>query len=128
MSLLPFSYFSFFAFIRNTLTKTQAQCDEEVEGEIKSALGIVDLAISKLGITQDVPTLTASDESGSDNSNDTSSNEEETRGARSKHGKNKKLQKRKSKKKQGDSSAEVFKLLLEEQKRQMKNRRRQMKI
>ena len=49
------------AFIRNTLTKTQAQCDEEVEGEIKSALGIVDLAISKLGITQDVPTLTASD-------------------------------------------------------------------
>ena len=105
------------AFIRNTLTKTQAQCDEEVEGEIKSALGIVDLAISKLGITQDVPTLTASDESGSDNSDDTSSNEEETRGAKSKHGKNKKMQKRKNKKKQGDSSVDMFKLMLEEQKK-----------
>ena len=55
------------AFLRNTLTKTQAQCDEQVEGEIKSALGIVELAISKLGTTQDVPTLTASDESSSDN-------------------------------------------------------------
>ena len=105
------------AFLRNTLTKTQAQCDEQVEGEIKSALGIVDLAISKLGTTQDVPTLTASDESSSDNSDDTSSSEEETRGAKSKHGKDKKMQKRKNRRKQGDSSAEVFKLLLEEQKK-----------
>ena len=103
--------------IRNTLIKTQAHCDEQVEGEIRSSLGIVDLAMRKLGITQDIPTLTASDDSSTDNTDDTSSSEEETRGAKSKHGKDKKIQKRKNRRKHGDSSAEVFKLLLEKQKK-----------
>ena len=115
------------AILKDTLTKTQAQCEEQVEGEIKSALDIVELAMSKLGTPQDVPTLTGSEESGSDSTDVTSSNEDETKGEKSKHRKNKKLQKRKSKKKQGDSSAEVFKLLLEEQKRLMKSRRRPMR-
>ena len=84
------------AFLRNTLIKTQAHCDEQVKGEIKSSLGIVDLAISKLGTTQDMPTLTASDESSTDNTDDTSSSEEETRGAKSKHGKEKKCKKGKT--------------------------------
>ena len=67
------------AFLRNTLIKTQAHCDEQVEGEIRSSLGIVDLAMSKLGITQEVSALSASDESSTDNTDDTSSSEEETR-------------------------------------------------
>ena len=68
------------AILKDTLTKTQAQCDEQVEGEIKSALDIVELAISKLGTPQDVPTLTGSEESGSDSTDVTSSNEDETKG------------------------------------------------
>ena len=52
--------------LRDALTKTQAQCDENDEGEIRSALDIVDLGISKLGTPQDVPTLTRSEASSSD--------------------------------------------------------------
>ena len=80
----------------------------ETIASLKSALGIVELAISKLGTTQDVPTLTGSDERSSDNSDVASSNEEEARGARSKHGKNKKLQKRKSKKKNKETHKQKY--------------------
>ena len=83
-------------------------------------LTLFNQASSKLGASQDIPTLVRSEDSSSDSYEVTSSNEEGTNGERSKQAKKKKLQKRKNKKKHGDTSVEVFKQMLEEQKKQMK--------
>ena len=113
--------------VREVLAEAQAQCNENDENRIKSALDIVNQASNKLGTSHDIPTLVNSEDISTESSDIASSNEELVNDDKRKQAKQKKLQKRLNKKKQGDSSVEMFKLMLEEQKKQMKNKRKPMK-
>ena len=103
--------------VREALAEAQALCNKNDENRIKSALDIVNQASNKLGTASDIPTLVNSEGSSTDSFDTASSNDELINDDKRKQAKQKKLQKRLNKKKQGNSSIEMFKLMLEEQKK-----------